>query len=145
MDQLAGDYPVGGFSLADDAAAASASGSRAYSPAFGASGTERAADGFASAAHALDAVRAGLDYLATADPAELTGAEQADCLRRLAAAESVQQAVAAKVLGAFDAAGAYAADGQAGARRGCGGRPALPARPPARRWDGCAGSQRIRQ
>jgi len=65
-------------------------------------------------AQALDAVRAGLAYMATADPAELTGAEQADCLRGLAAAESVQLAVAAKVLTAFDAAGSYAADGQAG-------------------------------
>src|SRR5215472_9442102 len=116
MDQLAGDHPVRGFSLADGAAAANEFASRAYSPTFSASGTECAADGFASVAQALDAVRAGLDYLATADPAELTAAEQADCLRGLAAAESVQLVATAKVLAAFEAASAYAADGQAGAK-----------------------------
>src|SRR5258708_8716614 len=42
----------------------------------------------ANAAQALAAVRAGLQFLATADAGGLTGAEQADLLRGLAAAES---------------------------------------------------------
>ncbi len=81
-----------------------------------ADGTAGPAGGFAGVAQALAAVRAGLDYLAAADPAGLTGAEQADCLRGLAAAESVHLAATARMLAAFDAAGSYAADGQAGAK-----------------------------
>jgi Domain of unknown function (DUF222)/HNH endonuclease len=70
----------------------------------------------ASAAGALAAVRAGLEFLATADPAALTSAEQADCLRGLAACESVHLAATTRILGAFTAAGGYAADGQPTAR-----------------------------
>ena len=71
----------------------------------------------ANAAEALAAVRAGLEYLATADPTELTTDEQADCIRGLAAAESVQVAAAARLLGAFDAANGYGAYGQISARQ----------------------------
>ncbi len=70
----------------------------------------------ANAAEALAAVRAGLEYLATADPAELTTGEQADCIRGLAAAESVHLSAASRVLAAFDAANGYAAYGQISAR-----------------------------
>ena len=113
--------PVPEPSLADSAAAINESAGRICSAAADAGGTDGGgtdggADGFASAAQALDAVRAGLAYLAAADAAGLTAGEQADCLRGLAAAESVQLAAAAKVLAAFEAAGAYAADGQAGAK-----------------------------
>ncbi len=67
-------------------------------------------------AEALAAVRSGLEFLATADAAALTPAEQADCIRGLAACESVHLAATARVLAAFDAAGGYAADGQATVR-----------------------------
>ena len=66
----------------------------------------------ATAAGALAAVRAGLDFLAAADPAALTAAEQADCIRGLAACESVHLAATTRVLAAFNTAGGYAADGQ---------------------------------
>ena len=77
-------------------------------------GTAGTTGGFASVGQALTSVRAGLAYLAAADVAGLNSAEQADCLRGLAATESVQLAAAAKVLAAFDAARGYSADGQAG-------------------------------
>jgi hypothetical protein len=66
----------------------------------------------ATAAEALAAVRSGLEFLATADAAALTAAEQADCVRGLAACESVHLAATARMLAAFNAAGGYAADGQ---------------------------------
>ena len=69
-----------------------------------------------SAGEALAAVRAGLDYLAGVTAADLTAAEQADCLRGLAACESVQLAVTSGLLSAFTAAGACADDGQATTR-----------------------------
>jgi len=72
--------------------------------------------GLSSAADALAAVRAGLDWLAATDATDLTGAERADVLRALAAAEAVQLAATARVLSAFDAAEDYAADGQGGPR-----------------------------
>jgi hypothetical protein len=73
-------------------------------------------DAPANAADALAAVRAGLDYLAGLDATELTTAEQADCLRGLAAAESVQLAATAKVLAAFSAANGPDVDGFATAK-----------------------------
>ena len=69
-----------------------------------------------SAADALAAVRAGLDWLAAADATDLTGAERSDCLRGLAAAESVHLAATSRILRAFDTAEDYAADGQGGPR-----------------------------
>jgi hypothetical protein len=69
-----------------------------------------------TAAQALACVRNGLDWLAAADATELTGAERADLLRALAAAESVHLAATARVLSAFDHAEDYAADGQGGPR-----------------------------
>ena len=66
----------------------------------------------ATAADALAAVRSGLEFLATADAAALTLAEQADCIRGLAACESVHLAATARTLGAFNSAGGHAADGQ---------------------------------
>ncbi len=68
-----------------------------------------------SAADAIAAVRAGLAYLA-AGAAQLTGAEQADCLRGLAAAESQHLAATAAVLTAFENSGGYTDDGQMTAR-----------------------------
>ncbi len=67
-------------------------------------------------AEALAAVRAGLDYLAAASPVDLTAAEQADCLRELAAAESVHLAATARVLAAFNTGGGFSADGQSGTK-----------------------------
>jgi Domain of unknown function (DUF222)/HNH endonuclease len=68
------------------------------------------------AAEALAAFRSGLHYLATADLGALTVGEQADCLRALAAVDSAQVAATARVLGAFDASGGFADDGQMTAR-----------------------------
>jgi hypothetical protein len=70
----------------------------------------------ATVAEALSAVRAGLEFLAAADATALTGAERADCLRELAAAESVQLAATSRILRAFDTAEDYVADGQGGPR-----------------------------
>jgi hypothetical protein len=72
--------------------------------------------GPATAADALAAARAGLDFLAHADAAGLTSAERADCLRGLAAAESAHLAATARMLSAFDAAADWSGDGQAGPR-----------------------------
>src|SRR5260370_6447439 len=66
----------------------------------------------ANAAEALAYARAGLGFLAAADPTELTGAERAELLRGLAAAESQQLAARSAVLSGFDRAGDHAADGQ---------------------------------
>jgi len=66
----------------------------------------------ATAAEALAAVRSGLEFLATADATTMTLTEQADCLRGLAACESVHIAATARILGAFNSAGGHAADGQ---------------------------------
>src|SRR5215472_13771360 len=65
-----------------------------------------------SAAEALAFVRAGLDWLASTDATELTGAERADCLRALVAAESVQLAAVTRNVSAFDSAEDNEANGQ---------------------------------
>ncbi len=106
----------------------------------------------ADAAQALACARAGLAYLAAADPASLTGAEQADLLRGLAAAESQHLAARSAVLAGFDRAGGYADDAAAsakswlrlagpgqprGGRRGDGVGAAAAASPPDRRGAGC--------
>jgi 5-methylcytosine-specific restriction endonuclease McrA len=70
----------------------------------------------ATAADAVAMARAGLSWLAAADTAALTTAEQADCLRALAQAESMHTAARARVLHAFTAQGGYEADGARGAR-----------------------------
>jgi hypothetical protein len=78
--------------------------------------TAATAAGPSTSAEALAFVRAGLDWLAAADATHLTGAERADCLRGLAAAESVHLAATARIVSAFDAAEDYASDGQGGPR-----------------------------
>ena len=69
-----------------------------------------------SARHALAALHGALSYLALADPAQLTAAEQADCLRGLQRAESMRVAAQSSVLAAFEAGREYAADGHGTAR-----------------------------
>ena len=69
-----------------------------------------------NAAEALAAVHAGLGYLAAADAAGLTVAEQADCLCALERAEAVRIAARSSVLAAFGAAGGYEDDGHGSAR-----------------------------
>ncbi len=64
----------------------------------------------ASAAEAMDMVRAGLAYLAAADATELTCEEQAEILRGLERANSVAAAARTSVLGAFTAGRGYSAD-----------------------------------
>ncbi len=58
-----------------------------------------------SPVQALSVLTSALDYLAHADPASWTEDVQADCLRVLAAAESRQVAVHARVLATFSAPG----------------------------------------
>jgi Domain of unknown function (DUF222)/HNH endonuclease len=70
----------------------------------------------ASAADAVAMARAGLSWLAAADTASLTTAEQADCLRALSRAESIHTAARAKVLYAFTAQAGYEDDGHGSAR-----------------------------
>jgi len=57
----------------------------------------------ASAREALDMVRAGLGYLATADATQLDIQTQARCLRELEQNDAVSTAARAAVLGAFTA------------------------------------------
>jgi hypothetical protein len=83
-------------------------------PASAAAGPSTA--GPSNAGEALALVRAGLDWLAAVDATGLTGAERADCLRSLAAAESVQLAATSRIARAFDVAEDYVADGQFGSR-----------------------------
>jgi hypothetical protein len=64
----------------------------------------------ASAREALDMVRAGLGYLAAADPVQLDTQTQADCLRELEQDEAVLTAARASVLAAFTAVQGYCAD-----------------------------------
>ena len=65
----------------------------------------------ASAREALDMVRAGLGYLAAADPAQLPAATQAECLRELEQDASALTAARAWFLAAFTAGQGHAGDG----------------------------------
>ncbi len=64
-----------------------------------------------TAKDAVAMARAGLAWLAAADTAALTTAEQADCLRALEQVESVHTAARAQVLRAFSAQAGYEDDG----------------------------------
>src|SRR5204863_111092 len=68
------------------------------------------APAFANAGEALDMVRAGLAYLATADATQLPAATLAECLRGLEQADAVLTAARASVLAGrvLDALGAKA-------------------------------------
>ncbi|HEY6313157.1 MAG TPA: DUF222 domain-containing protein [Streptosporangiaceae bacterium] len=65
---------------------------------------------FASASEAMAMVRAGLGYLAAADPTAMTAQTQADHLLALEQADAVSTAVRAQILAAFTAGHGYAAD-----------------------------------
>jgi hypothetical protein len=69
------------------------------------------APAFASATDALDMVRAGLRFLATADVTQLTAEEQASCLRGLEQADSVATAARTSMLAGFGASQGYVDDG----------------------------------
>src|SRR5437016_516561 len=69
----------------------------------------------ACAREALDMVRAGLGYLATADAAQLAAATQAECLRELEQADAVATAARASMLAGFTAGKGYAGDAAYGA------------------------------
>jgi hypothetical protein len=64
----------------------------------------------ASTAEALAMVRAGMDYLAAADPTAMAAQAQAECLQALEQLDAVETAVRARVLAAFTAGHGYAAD-----------------------------------
>jgi hypothetical protein len=66
---------------------------------------------FASAADALEVVRAGLRFVAQADAAAMTAAERAACLRDLERADAAATAARTSVLGAFGAGQDYIDDG----------------------------------
>jgi len=70
----------------------------------------------ATVADAAAMAEAGLAYLAAADTASLTTAEQADCLRALERAGSRHTAARARVLYAFTAQGGYEDDGHGSPR-----------------------------
>ena len=65
---------------------------------------------FSSAAEAADLARAGLRYLAAADPTQLTASEQAECLHDLERITAVTTAARANVLGGFTAGKGYCDD-----------------------------------
>jgi hypothetical protein len=65
----------------------------------------------ADAREALDMIRAGLGYLAAADPARLPAATQAGCLRELEQDAAVLTAARAWILAAFTAGQGHAGDG----------------------------------
>ncbi len=65
---------------------------------------------FASARDALAMVRAGLGYLADADPAEMAAEGQAECLQELEQVGSVATAARAWILAAFTTGRGYSAD-----------------------------------
>jgi hypothetical protein len=69
------------------------------------------APAFASATDALDMVRAGLRFLATADATQMTIAEQASCLRGLEQADAAATAARTSVLAGFTAGQGYVEDG----------------------------------
>jgi len=70
----------------------------------------------ATAAQAMAMAQAGLGWLAEADTASLTTAEQADCLRALERARSVHTAARSRVLAAFHAQDGSAGDGHGSTR-----------------------------
>src|SRR5258708_8938954 len=70
----------------------------------------------ATAADAAAMARAALGWLAAADPASWTTAEQAGCLRALEQAASMHTAARSRVLAAFAARGGYADDRHGPAR-----------------------------
>ena len=65
----------------------------------------------ANAREALDMIRAGLGYLAAADPAQLPAATQAECLRELEQHDAMATAARAGFLAAFTAGQGPAGDG----------------------------------
>ncbi len=65
----------------------------------------------ATVADATAMAQASLAFLATADTASLTTAEQADCLRALTRTEAIHTAARARVLSAFTAQAGYEDDG----------------------------------
>ena len=82
----------------------------------GSAAADASASAPATTAEALAAVRAGLSYLAEIAAADLPSAEQAECLRALAACEAVHLAATSSILSAFNSVGACADDGQATTR-----------------------------
>ena len=70
----------------------------------------------ASTREALDMVRAGLGYLASADASQLSAQTQAECLRELEQGAAIGTAARASILSVFTATQAYADDGDHSAR-----------------------------
>ena len=64
----------------------------------------------ASASEAMEMVRAGLGYLAAADPTAMPAETQARCLQMLEQAHSMGTAARTAILGAFTAGQGYCAD-----------------------------------
>src|SRR6516165_1604108 len=69
-----------------------------------------------SVAEALEMMRAGLDYLAAADAAQLPAETQAECLCGLEQTDAIATAVRASFLSAFTVGQGYAADADYSAR-----------------------------
>jgi len=64
----------------------------------------------ATAREAMDMVRAGLGWLAAADPTDMAAAGQAECLRALEQADSIATAARAWILSAFASGQGYSAE-----------------------------------
>ena len=64
----------------------------------------------ASAAEALAMLRAGMSYLAAADPTAMAAQTQAECLQTLEQLDAVETAARARILAAFTAGQGYSAD-----------------------------------
>jgi hypothetical protein len=71
---------------------------------------------FSSVSEAVEMIRAGMGFLAAADPTQLLAEERAHCLIVLEQVDAVETAARASILAAFTAAQGYTADGQHGTR-----------------------------
>jgi len=87
------------------------------------------APAFTSPAHAAALARASLRYLAAADPAQLTTAEQAACLHDLERITAVTTAARANVLCGFTTRHGYTEDADYSPAPGSSTRPASPKAP----------------
>ena len=67
---------------------------------------------FSSVSEAVEMIRAGMGFLAAADPTQLPAEERAHCLIVLEQVDAIETAARASILAAFTAAQGYAEDGQ---------------------------------
>jgi hypothetical protein len=93
----------------------------------------------ANASEAMAMVRAGLLYLAAADPAQMTPQAQAEYLRAQEQNDAISTATRARILAAFTAGHGYTADADYSATSWLIHRTASPKPRPGPAWPGPAG------